>query len=172
MDLIIKPSSQKYLEEYTDMLQKTYEEFYVDESLGLTKDCFSKEVFSSKDTQDYLKSNIQNNDNQKCWFAFAKTRLVGAITIKDKGVEYEITGFYVDSRYQGQGIGKRLWNKALEITKNKDIVLDLYTHNKKAINIYKKRGFKIDEKKGRFFRHWPEWPEGLQAECLYMRYTK
>jgi [ribosomal protein S18]-alanine N-acetyltransferase len=172
MDLVIKKSDQKYLKEYTDLLQKTYEKFYVNEGLGLTKDCFSKEVFSSNDTQAYLKSNIQNNNQQKCWFAFSKTKLIGTITIKDKGEEFEITGFYVDSKYQGLGIGKKLWNKALEFTKNKDIVLDIYTHNTKAINIYKKWGFKVDKKKGTFFRHWPEWPEGLKAECLYMRYAK
>lgn len=78
-------------------------------------------------------------------------------------------GFYVEKSYQGQGIGKTLWNKALEFAGKKDVILDTYSHNK-TITIYQKWGFIIDKAKGKFFRHWKEWPKGVKAECLYMRY--
>ncbi len=169
MEIIIRSGTSSDLPAYTELLQKLYEEFYVDESLGLTKACFSKEIFATPDTQGYLAGNLQTNDNQHCFLAFDDEKLVGSITIKDHGNEYEVQGFYVAASYQGKGIGKKLWKKAVAVARDKDIVIDLYAHNTKAIAMYKKWGFVIDVSKGTFYRHWPEWTDGLQAKCLYMR---
>ena len=169
MSLTIKPAKRSDLEEYTDLLQKTYQKAYTNDELGLTKDCFSKKVFNTKNTQDYLKSNLISNKKQKAWLVFLETKMVGAITIIDKGNEIDIRGFYVSPENQGQSIGKALFRKALEFSKGKDIVVETYVHNLKTIEIYKKWGFKIDIEKGFNFRHWPEWPKGLQAKLLFMR---
>jgi ribosomal protein S18 acetylase RimI-like enzyme len=171
MQILIKPAENTFLPAYTDLLQRTYQQTYTAPELGLTPECFSKEIFTTVDTQEYLASNIQNTDQQQCWLAFDREKLLGAITIKKKNDECELTGFYVDPDYQGQGIGKMLWQKALPFTENKDIVLDIYAHNIKTIEMYKRWGFVEDKEKGTLFRHWPEWPEGLQATCLYMRYS-
>lgn len=169
MQVTIRPALSTDIKQYTDLLQKTYVESYTDDSLGITKECFSKEIFATSDTQQYLKKNLLTNEKQKCWLAFIGTKLVGSVTIRDKGEYYELTGFYVDSAYQGKGLGKRLWKKALVFATDKDITLDLYSHNTKAIEMYQRWGFIIDEARGTFFRHWSEWPKGLRAACLYMR---
>ena len=108
MHITIKPAKKGDLQTYTDLLQKTYEATYTNDKLGLTKECFSKEIFHSSDTQNYLLSNLVNDDKQKCWLAFLGPQLVGAITIKAKERECQLIGFYVDPEYQGQGIGKTL----------------------------------------------------------------
>ena len=169
MAITIRPAQSTDIDQYTILLQKTYVESYTNDALGLTKDCFSKEIFAHSDTQDYLKNNLRNTSIQKCWLAFLDSKLIGAITVRDKGDAYELTGFYVDSAFQGKGVGKQLWKYALTFAKEKDITLDLYAHNTKAIEMYKRWGFIIDEQRGRFYRHWQEWPDGLQAACLYMR---
>jgi len=169
MNITIQSAQSTDIEQYTSLLQKTYEESYTNDALGLTKECFSKEIFDHPDTQKYLKNNLRNSPTQKCWLAFINTKLIGAITVRDNGQDYELTGFYVDSNYQGQGIGKQLWEKALSFAKEKDITLDLYAHNIKAIKMYEMWGFRIDTQRKSFYRHWPAWPEGLQAKCLYMR---
>lgn len=173
MRVKVRLSKLNDLSIYTDLLQKTYQDAYTNESIGLTKNCFSKEVFASKDTQDYLKSHLINSNKQKTWLAFIESKLVGAITciIINKG-EAELTGFYVDTKYQGKGIGKKLYKLALAFANRRDLVLDIYAHNKKTITMYKKWGWLIDRTKGKggyFFRHWPEWPKGLQARAVYMR---
>jgi GNAT superfamily N-acetyltransferase len=126
---------------YTELLQKLYEEFYVDESLGLTKACFSKEIFATPDTQGYLAGNLQTNDNQHCFLAFDDDKLVGSITIKDHGNEYEVQGFYVASSYQGKGIGKLILNKLQE--KYKDFHQQILVADGKAIDFYKNCGFEM-----------------------------
>jgi RimJ/RimL family protein N-acetyltransferase len=170
MNLKIRLANKSDLKEYTQLLQKTYQESYTNPTIGLTKECFSEKIFNSLDTQKYLKSNLIQNNDQRAWLAFDGTKLVGSITVIKRYEEYELRGFYVAIDYQGKGIGKALLKLMLDFTKDKDIVLDIYTHNTKTINIYKRWGFEIDKDKGDFYRHWPEWPENVKAKCIYMRY--
>lgn len=169
MEITIRLSKKSDIKKYTDLLQKTYEISYTNKKIGLKKECFSKKIFSTLDTQKYLKSNLSVNKKQKTWLAFIRKKLIGSITIIDKGKECELKGFYVSNEYQRKGIGKILFKKSISFAKGKDVVLDIYAHNRKTIVLYKKWGFIIDKKKGTFYRHWPEWPEGLKAKCLYMR---
>ena len=169
MDFSIRLAKNSDLKDYTDLLQSSYQAAYTDEKIGLTKDCFSKEIFNSSGSQDYFRSNLIVNKQQKTWLGFLNSKLIASLTIFNKDDECELRGFYVAPKYQGQGIGKQLWELALNFSDGRDIVLDLYSHNQKTIKIYKKWGFKIDKQKGIFYRHWPEWPKGLEVECLYMR---
>jgi len=158
---------------YTNLLQETYQEAYVDESIGLVSDCFSREIFEHDDTQKYLKSHLVENDLQKTWLAFDGDVLIGAITsiIKNDN-EAELTGFYVRPEYQCRGIGKRLYDLALKFVGDRDLILDIYAHNIKTIEMYKKWGWELDVtrgEKGFFTRHWLEWPDKLKAKCMYMR---
>jgi ribosomal protein S18 acetylase RimI-like enzyme len=172
MKISIRIAKASDLKDYTNLLQKTYEFSYTNQRIGLTKDFFSKEIFLSVDTQKYLKSNLVINRQQKTWIALLNSKLIGSITIIDKGKDCELRGFYVYPEFQGQGIGKQLWEKALAFSEDKDIVLDIYAHNLKTIDMYLKWGFIIDKDRGTFYRHWPEWPKGIQAKCIYMRLVK
>lgn len=175
MEVLILLAKTSDLDDYTDLLQRTYEVAYTDESIGLTKNCFSKEIFSSTDTQKYLKSHLIINDKQKTWLAFINSKMIGAATCIIKSEkEAELTGFYVAPEYQGKGVGKKLYRLVIDFADGKDLVLDIYAHNTKTIEMHKKWEWKLDTTrgdKGYFFRHWPEWPKGLQAKCIYMRIT-
>jgi ribosomal protein S18 acetylase RimI-like enzyme len=170
VEIHIRLSQKSDLPEYTKLLQRTYVVAYTYPKIGLTEDCFSPEVFHSSSTQEHLIKNLHVNDRQKCWLAFLGNVLVGSISIQERDDDFELRGFYVNPKFQGKGIGKKLWELARTFASGKDITCDIYTHNVKTIGIYKKWGFVVDEKRGTFYRHWPEWPEGLQAKCLYMRY--
>lgn len=160
------------LKKYTELFQETYQEVYTNESLGLGKDLFSKRIFNSPDTQKYLAGNLKISDKQQTWLAFVSSNLVGSITIEDKGKEFELKGFYIKPKFQGKGIGKKLWILALKFANGKNVVLDIYAHNTNTIEIYKRWGFIIDKEKGEFYRHWPEWPEEVRAKSIYMRYNQ
>ena len=173
MKISIRLAKKSDLAKYIDLLQQTYQDAYTDEKLGLTKNLFSKEVFSSPRIIKYLKSNLSINSLRKTWLAFLESDLIGSITISCNARECELKGFYVKTKYQGRGIGKRLWKFALDFVNRQDIVrdvvLDIYAHNTKSIDIYKKWGFKIDRDKGTFYRHWSEWPKEIKAKCVYMK---
>ena len=171
MNITIRQATNNDLPECTKLLQKIYQDTYSLDSVGLTKACFSEEIFNTKNTQAYLCSNLQHSDSRQCWLAFDGTTLIGSVSIIERDSDYELRGFYVKKEYQHKGIGKQLWQRIREFAKQKDIVCDIYAHNIKTIDLYKKWGFQEDTVKGEFYRHWPEWPEGLQAKCIYMRYS-
>lgn len=171
MNITIRLAKKSDLRNYTHLLQRTYQTCYIKPEIGLTPERFSKEIFNTKSTQTYLKSNLVISDSQKTWLAWDGDKLVGSITIIKNTRECELRGFYVAPEYQGKGIGKKLWDLARRFGGDAEVVLDLYSHNSRTIDIYKHWGFQIDKEKGTFTRHWPEWPEGLEAQCLYMHYT-
>jgi ribosomal protein S18 acetylase RimI-like enzyme len=173
MNIIIRNSNLEDLSQYTDLLQQTYEFSYTNNEIGLTKKCFSKKVFNTLGTQNYLKSHLINSNIQKTWLSFLDKKLIGSITcIIKNNREAELTGFYVHPKYQQQGIGKKLYDLSLKFSENRDLSLDTYIHNKKTIDIYTKWGWKLDTSRGEngyFTRHWPEWPNGLNIECMYLQ---
>ncbi len=170
--ITIRLSRKSDLRAYTDLLQRTFQRTYASEKLGLKRAYFSRRVFNTESTQDYLKESLRQGSNQRAWLAFYGSRLVGSVTMTRKGKDCELRGFYVDSRVQGKGIGKALYNLGMKFAGSRDIVLDLYAHSTKTLGMYKRWGYRIDRTRGRngvFYRHWPEWPEGIRAKCYYMR---
>lgn len=130
---LAKPSD---IRQYTDLLQRTYEAAYASEEHGLPKELFSKEIFNTEDTQRYLLSNLEQNENQRTWLAFQGEQLIGSITATIKGSDCEFRGFYVAPELQGKGIGRRLAELANQFAANRDIILDTYTHNTKTLAMY------------------------------------
>lgn len=58
---------------------------------------------------------------------------------------YSINMLFVDKSFQNHGIGSALLQLAINKFGNKDIVLNVFTDNYIAINMYKKFGFVIEE---------------------------
>ncbi|NCN45189.1 MAG: hypothetical protein COU63_03955 [Candidatus Pacebacteria bacterium CG10_big_fil_rev_8_21_14_0_10_36_11] len=170
MKITLRPAKNEDLAIYTNLLQESYQDSYVSPEIGLTPACFAKEIFQTEDTQKYLATNLVNNELQQTWLAFNQDNLlIGSITLEHQGNECELRGFYVKPGFQGQGMGKKLWQQILPFSRGKDIILNIYAHNLRTIDIYKNWGFKVDKTKPAFFRHWPEWPDNVQAKCIYMR---
>lgn len=150
-------------------MQRTYQESFVNDELGLTKEQFSEEAFHTPKAMQYFNNMLVNSETQRCWLAFHNSELVGSMTMTKKGHEFELGGFYVATDYQGHGIGRRLWDLAQEYALGSDITLGVYAHNTKAIALYKKWGFLEDPAKAIVSAHWSSWPEGLYIKILYMR---
>lgn len=56
-----------------------------------------------------------------------------------------IAGLFVSNRYQANGIGKKLLERCKQ--EYPILKLNVYTKNLKAVNFYKKHGFKIEQEK-------------------------
>ena len=82
--------------------------------------------------------------NAEIYVYVIKEKIVGFVGVNNNYVE----GIFVDTNYQGDGIGTSLLNKVKENRDN--LILSVYKKNVNAINFYKKNGFmivceKIDE---------------------------
>lgn len=166
---LAKPSD---LKEYINLLQTTYEFSYTNPKIGLTKNCFSPEIFNTQKAQKNFKTSLVNSSIQKTWLAFSGIKLIGSATCKiiDQN-NANFLGFYVHSKFQNQGIGKKLYQKALQFSKNRDLLLDTHLKNSKTLKIYKKWGWQIDFSRGDngyFYCHWSEWPKDLNIKCVYL----
>lgn len=168
----IRLANPKDLKKYIDLLQQTYEFSYINPKIGLTKDCFSPEIFNTPDSQKYFKTKLIKSSIQKTWLVFADNLLVASATCKiiDKN-KAEFSGFYVLPEFQHQGLGKLLYKKVLDFSTNRDLILGIYTHNTKTIEIYKKWGWQLDPSRGDHgyvVGHWPEWPDDVFAKSVYL----
>lgn len=103
-------------------------------------------------TLDQIKEDIKT-PGTNFFLAITDNQLVGYIKTNEgpgpkelsKVKTLEIERIYVDKKYHGEGIGKSLFDKCIQLAKIKRIKtvwLGVWEHNHKAIAFYKKGGFK------------------------------
>lgn len=122
------------------------------------------ETFAESNTDDNMKTYLENgfsidkitaelNDaNAAFYFAKIDQRVIGYLKLNfgksqtelkdDKGLEIE--RIYVLKEFHGQKVGQILYDKAIEIAKQKNVDyvwLGVWEENPRAINFYKKNGF-------------------------------
>lgn len=170
MNIVIRHATPEDLPQYTNLIQKTYEATYVNDAIGLTKECFSPAVFGTPEAQGYLLKKLIPEEGKVTWLALIGEDIVGAMTREQiTDMQYRLEGFYVLPEYQHQGIGGELYARALAGLEDKQVILKIYAHNENAINLYHRWGYEIDSEKGFTYRRWAGWPEGVQAKCVYMK---
>jgi ribosomal protein S18 acetylase RimI-like enzyme len=127
------------LKEYTNLLQTTYEFSYTNPKIGLTKECFSKEIFNTPKAQKNFKTSLINSSTQTTWLAFSNSKLIGSASCKiiDKN-NAKFFGFYVHPDFQHIGIGTKLYSQVLKFSENRNLLLDTHLDNTKTLKIYKK----------------------------------
>lgn len=80
----------------------------------------------------------------KLWIAEHNNEIVGSIAILDHGDRAQLRWFLLHPDYRGIGLGKRLFNGAIDYCKQKEfktVFLDTTNELDQAIRMYKKAGF-------------------------------
>jgi ribosomal protein S18 acetylase RimI-like enzyme len=130
-------------------------------SIRTFKETFS-EVNTEEDMQKYLDENLNErnlkseleNLNSEFYFAENNDEILGYLKLNFKDAQtekveenhFEIERIYVLKAYLGQKIGQILFNKAIEIGKEKKLEyvwLGVWEENHRALKFYKKNGFEI-----------------------------
>lgn len=147
---------QVQLEDNKKLLEIGYKTFYA---------AFGPPVNTEENIQHYLQKKFTlhqinkelKNKNSQFFFAKLLGQIIGYIKLNVdnaqtevvKGNGLEIERIYVVKEHQGKKIGQILFEKALDIANNKQvdfIWLGVWDQNPKAINFYKRNGFKIFDK--------------------------
>lgn len=122
------------------------------------------ETFSESNSQENMKSYLEisfsnkrlqqelHDDNAEFYFAKIKDNVIGYLKLNfgqsqtelkdDKSVEIE--RIYVLKEFHGKKVGQILYQKAIEIAKEKNanyVWLGVWEENHRAINFYKKNNF-------------------------------
>ncbi len=123
-----------------------------------------KDTFDAVNTEENMKAYLQEaynadklrgellNTNSMFFFLYSLGNLCGYIKLNEFTAQtdikdpesIELERIYVSKDYQGQGLGKKLLNKALEVAYEKDkafIWLGVWEHNDRALSFYKNHAF-------------------------------
>lgn len=115
---------------------------------------------SEEDMKKYLDENFStekltdelNNKNSEFYFAKLENTVIGYLKLnfgesqtelKDNKA-LEIERIYVPKEYHGQSVGQILYEKAIQVAKQKDtdyVWLGVWEENLRALSFYKKNGF-------------------------------
>lgn len=130
-------------------------------SIQTFKETF-EEVNTEEDMQKYLDENLSieklktelENPNSEFYFAENNDEILGYLKLNFKDAQtekleenhFEIERIYVLKAFLGQKIGQILFNKAIEIGREKNLEfvwLGVWEENHRAIRFYGKNGFEI-----------------------------
>ena len=123
-----------------------------------------RETFSEDNTEADMKNYLDesfsndkltlelNNQHSEFYFAELDTKVIGYLKINDAQAQtedidqrsLEIERIYVTKEFHGKHVGQILYDKALQIAKQKHLEyvwLGVWEKNTRAINFYKKNGF-------------------------------
>ena len=121
-----------------------------------------EEVNTEEDMQKYLNENLNEeklkseleNQNSEFYFAENNGEILGYLKLNFKDAQtekveenhFEIERIYVLKAFLGQKIGQILFDKAIEIGREKNLEyvwLGVWEENHRAIKFYEKNGFKV-----------------------------
>ena len=130
-------------------------------SIQTFKETF-EEVNTEEDMQKYLLENLSieklkselENPNSEFYFAENNNEILGYLKLNFKDAQteeleenhFEIERIYVLKTFLGQKIGQILFDKAIEIGREKNLEyvwLGVWEENHRAIRFYEKNGFEI-----------------------------
>ncbi|MGJ3235774.1 GNAT family N-acetyltransferase [Marivirga sp.] len=140
VELLQQISKQTFMETYSsgnteeNMMRYLEEEFSIDKLASELKDQYATFYFARYDSKivGYLKVNFGDSQTE----------------LHDKNT-LEIQRIYVSKKFQGSGIGKSLYEKAIKIAQEKEVDfvwLGVWEENPKAIRFYEKVGFEAFDK--------------------------
>jgi len=153
--------SLDWADRYREFARRNYVAAYCRPELGITEDLFSEEVFNSARIVAYFRGICENRDDNKTWLAINDNQeLLGVIASHKYDDFCELKAFYVKEEYQGQGIGKALYQKVLQFAGGMAMQLDVVNFMYKTMAMYEHWGFTIDTSREAFEYPWEEWPPG------------
>lgn len=130
-----------------DIGKKTFSETFSEYNSGENMRAYLDDKFSEEELRSQLDAEFS-----QFYFAVLKKRIIGYLKINfgnaqtelkdEKGLEIE--RIYVLKEFHGQGVGQLLYERALTISKDRDvdfIWLGVWEKNPRAIHFYTKNGF-------------------------------
>lgn len=134
-----------------DQLQKIGRQTFHDTFSESNSEENMKKYLDEKFSIEKLTAEL-SNENSEFYFAILESEVIGYLKINfgetqtelkdDKALEIE--RIYVSKEFHGKRVGQLLYEKAIEIAKNKKseyVWLGVWEENHRAVSFYKKNGF-------------------------------
>jgi ribosomal protein S18 acetylase RimI-like enzyme len=150
--IIIRKVTTEHINELQNIGKLTFTETFASENSAENMKSYLEEGFSLKKLKEELM-----DENAEFYFAEINQEVIGYLKvnigqsqteIKDHN-SLEIERIYVLKKFHGKKIGQLLYDKAIELAKEKNVDyvwLGVWEKNLRAIRFYEKNGFEIFDK--------------------------
>lgn len=133
------------VEKTSKLLEDTWLATYPNKHAGITYEDI-QERFSSPEIKESIerrKNTINTNPDKHSWVIRDGDEVVGMCEVMREEGKGWLRALYVSPPLQGKGLGKKLFEQALEwLGSENPIFIHAAEYNLKAINFYKSFGFK------------------------------
>ncbi|QBP41270.1 GNAT family N-acetyltransferase [Paenisporosarcina antarctica] len=147
MTMTIKKCTLEDSSELQEISVETFNETFKDKNSPEQINAYLDKAFDL----NQLKKELSNSSSQ-FFFVYFNNEVAGYLKINTYYAQSEVMGdesleierIYIIKKFQKQGLGKSLLNKAMEIAmeyKKKKVWLGVWEENENAIAFYKKKGF-------------------------------
>ncbi|MGG0738938.1 GNAT family N-acetyltransferase [Niallia taxi] len=147
MTITIKKCTVEDVNMLQEISYETFNETFKDQNSPENMTAYLVVAF----TIEQLKTELKNTSSH-FFFVFVNTEIAGYLKVNIDDAQSEAMGaesleverIYVKSQYQKLGLGKQLFNKALDVSRQlnkKKIWLGVWEKNENAIAFYKRIGF-------------------------------
>ncbi|MCY8612533.1 GNAT family N-acetyltransferase [Bacillus haynesii] len=147
MTVNIKRCTLEDLHKLQDICYETFNETFKHQNSPENMKAYLEMAFNLKQLEKEL-----SNSSSQFFFVYCNNEAAGYLKVNINEAQSEKMGdesleierIYIKSKFQKHGLGKYLFNKALEIAKElnkKKIWLGVWEKNENAIAFYKKMGF-------------------------------
>lgn len=123
---------------------KVHLAIYPNKEAGITAEDYHdlwKDRFTDEKIKEYIEKEL-NKPNRTTLVAKENSKIIGFCSFDKDEDKNKVTALYILPEYQGLGIGKRFWEKALQsFDLTKDISVEVVPYTR-AVGFYEKLGFK------------------------------
>ena len=134
---------------------KEYTEDMKDELFALSDKCFRQcgKLFEPDGRHSFYNDIVQNFVHFEC--LFDDDAMIGTVAVKKLNeTDCELKALYLDEKYQGKGLGRKLAQQAIDLARKdgfERIYLDCMSTSVNAVALYKKLGFHKAERYNKNF---------------------
>lgn len=147
MEIIVTKITEHELVQLQEIGQKTFSETFSENNTEESMAEYLEKSFSTEKLTTEL-----NDENSEFYFAKLDDEVIGYLKLNTGSSQTEIKGenaleierIYVSKDFHGKKVGQILYNKAIEIAKEKGVDyvwLGVWENNLRAIGFYMKNGF-------------------------------
>ncbi|MFX3632560.1 MAG: GNAT family N-acetyltransferase [Candidatus Pristimantibacillus sp.] len=147
MTVTIKECTREDLQLLQEISVETFNDTFKDQNSPENMKAYLERAFNSKQLEKEL-----FNSSSAFYFIFFNEEIAGYLKVNTNDAQSEKIGaesleierIYISNKFQRKGLGKYLFNKAMEIAirQNKKMIwLGVWEKNENAIDFYEKMGF-------------------------------
>ncbi|TSC57315.1 MAG: GNAT family acetyltransferase [Candidatus Peregrinibacteria bacterium Greene0416_19] len=120
---------------------------YPDPAVGLTReDIEAIKLDGSEKVERWEAELAEQSEGKRIWVVRAAEGIIGFCVAEKTQDVHELRAIYVLPEWHGNSVGAGLMAQALEwLGHDREVVVWVFTHNKRAIDFYQRRGFEITD---------------------------